>query len=306
MTPDILIIGGGPTALTAALYAARGGRSVLMLEKDTFGGQVADAPLVENFPGFRAASGSDFATAVLAQATAAGATYDLDEALTLAVTPKGFKAHGNYGDYEATAVILATGMKRRRLDVPGEKEFLGHGISYCAVCDGPFYAGQDVAVIGDGNAALSYALLLAATSRHVYLTIPGSVFHADVDLISRLAGAKNLEVLPELVTQAFHGETHLTSIAYDDAKVKKTRDLAVQGAFIAIGEVPDNERFLPLVTLQNGFIVTDEELATKTPGLFAAGDCRYKKSRRLLTTAVADGSTAALNAIDYLEGQTHS
>jgi thioredoxin reductase (NADPH) len=305
MPPEILVIGGGASGMTAALYALRSGHRVQLVEKETFGGQIADSPRIENFPSVKAISGLDFSSALFDQITALGAQSDLDEIQSLTKTPTGFRATGRYGVYEATAVILATGAKHRRLDIPGEKRLLGHGISYCAVCDGPFYAGKDVIVIGDGNTAVQYAILLAGLCRHVEVVTLFDRFFAEEIMIKNLLSLPNVSVRPNLSAVSFEGSERLEAVVFKDTKTAIEQSFKAAACFIAIGQVPDNERFKDLVDLKDGFILTDEAMATKTPGLFAAGDCRAKKVRQL-TTAASDGTIAALAAADYLSANNQS
>jgi thioredoxin reductase (NADPH) len=299
MQPDILIVGGGPAALTSAVYACRSGRSVTLLEKENFGGQIADSPRVENFPSIKSISGLDFSNNLFEQATSLGASYELDEALSISKGASGFEVKGNYATYTGRSLILATGVKHRHLGVPGEDKLLGKGVSYCAVCDGPFYEGKDVLVIGDANSALQYALLLASFTHHVTIVTLFDKFFADAMLVKACLSTSNIGVFHNLNTLSFNGESELQSVSFVDTKTKEKKDFTCDGAFVAIGQVPDNDRFANLVDLEKGFIVVDEAMKSKTPGLFAAGDCR-KKQVRQLTTACNDGAIAALSANTYL------
>jgi thioredoxin reductase (NADPH) len=300
MQPDILIIGGGPAAMTAALYSLRSGRSVKLLERENFGGQIADSPRVENFPSVKSVSGLEFSNDMFEQITSLGADFDLAEAQAIEKTSNGFAVKCDSSSFESKAVIIATGVKHRHLGIPGERQYLGHGVSYCAVCDGPFYAGKDVVVIGDANSALQYVILLATQCPHVTLVTLFDRFFADEILVKGLPSLKNLTIFHNLASTAFKGNgTVLSSVSFEDTKTKAKKEIPCAACFVAIGQIPDNERFSNFVDLQKGFIVTDESMTTKTPGIFACGDCRNKKIRQL-TTACSDGAIAALSASDFL------
>jgi thioredoxin reductase (NADPH) len=305
MRPDILIVGGGPAAMTAALYSLRSGHSVKMIEKENFGGQIADSPRVENFPSLKSISGLEFSSNLFDQVTTLGAEFDLDEIQSIKKEDTGFISKGKSGDYPSSSVILATGVKHRHLNIEGEDKYLGHGVSYCAVCDGPFYAGKDVMVIGDANSALQYAILLAGECPHVDVVTLFDKFFADDVLVKGLLSLKNVTITHNMNALAFKGNgKNLTSVLFENTKTKEQKEFTPAGVFVAIGQLPDNDRYADLVELKKGFIVTDESMATKTPGLFAAGDCRDKKIRQL-TTACSDGAIAALSASSYVFGLTH-
>jgi thioredoxin reductase (NADPH) len=302
---DILIIGGGPAAMTAALYSLRSGRSVKMIEKENFGGQIADSPRVENFPSLKSISGLEFSSNLFDQVTSLGAEFELDEIQSIERLPDGFVAHGKSGNYSARSVILATGVKHRHLNIQGEDSYLGHGVSYCAVCDGPFYAGKPVMVIGDANSALQYAILLSAQCPHVDVVTLFDKFFADDVLVKGLKSLPNVTITHNMSSLSFNGDgKNLTSVSFEDTQTKEKKEFKTAAAFVAIGQIPDNERFASLVELKKGFIVTDESMATKTPGIFACGDCRDKKIRQL-TTACGDGAIAALSASTYVFNQLH-
>jgi thioredoxin reductase (NADPH) len=300
MQPDILIIGGGPAAMTAGLYSLRGGHSVTLLEKENFGGQIADSPRVENFPSLKSISGLELSNNLFEQITSLGANYELDEALSLKKEGDLFTIKGNFASYSAKAVIIATGVKHRHLGAPGEDRLFGHGVSYCAVCDGPFYAGKDVLVIGDANSALQYALLLAKTCHHVDVVTLFDKFFAEEALVKALLSTSNITITHNMNTLSFNGEETLSSVSFENTKTKEKKDFKCEGAFVAIGQIPDAKRFEPFVQLNKGYIVTDESMKTLTPGLFAAGDIRDKKVRQLVTAA-NDGAIASLSAGTYLD-----
>lgn len=299
MAVDILIVGGGPAALTAALYSLRGGYSVKFIEKEAIGGQIADSPRVENYPTIPEISGLELSNRMFEQITSLGADFDMDDVQSIQKTSTGFLLHGTYGKYEGRAVILATGVKHRHLGILGEDRFLGHGVSYCAVCDGSFYVQKDVVVIGDANSALQYALFLAKTCNHVTLITLFDRFFADAPLVKALDEYPNISVQHNLSAQSFNGDALLESITFQNTNSKELVTVPCAGAFVAIGQIPDNDRFANLLDLDHGYIVTNEEMETRTPGLFAAGDCRAKKWRQVIT-ACGDGAIASLSAQRYL------
>ncbi len=299
MKPKVLIIGAGPAALTASIYLSRGGTNPLLLERETLGGQLADCPKIENFPGFEGGLGSDLADKMANQAMELGAEFEMDEVLSLKKEGNKFIALGNYGTYEGEAAIIATGAKHRHLNCPGEKELSGKGVSYCALCDGAFYKDEDVAVIGDANTAMQYALLLSKTSKSVTLITLFDRFFGEKSLQEAVLATPNIKVIHEADTKAFIGKESLEAIEYRDLKSAESKRLPVKGAFVAIGMVPDNERFASLVDLENGYIKVDGHMATKTEGLYAVGDCRTKDIRQVVT-AVNDGAIAALDILSDL------
>ncbi len=300
MSPDIITIGGGPAALTAGLYALRAGRSVTLLEKEAIGGQIADSPRVENFPSIASISGLELSNNMFEQYSALGGSFELDEALSIQKEGDVFIIKGQYAEYKAKAVIIATGVKHRHLNIEGEDKYLGHGISYCAVCDGAFYNGQDVTVIGDANSALQYALMLASICSHVNVVTLFDRFFADEVLVNALLSLKNVTVYHNMNSKEFIGDgISLTAVRYENTLTKEMIEIPAKAAFVAIGQVPDNDRFSNLVELNHGFIKVDEDKSTKTKGLFAAGDCTDKKVRQL-TTACGDGAIASLSANKYL------
>lgn len=297
---DIVVVGAGPAGLTAALYARRGGKSVLLLEKENFGGQITFSPKVENYPTQESISGAEIAERMLSQVEAQGADCEMDHIIGLAQDSTGtFLLTGEYSTYRATAVILATGSKHRTLGLPREAELTGAGICYCAVCDGAFFKGQDVAVIGGGNTALQDAILLAELCRTVTIVQNLPTLTGEQALQARIATLPNITVLTNATVTALHGEASLTGITI-------TRDgtaqaLTVTGVFVAIGQQPENEAFASHIVLDaQGYAAADERCLTKTAGLFVAGDCRTKAVRQVVT-ATADGAVAALAACRYLE-----
>ncbi len=297
---DIIIIGGGPAALTAALYSLRAGRSVLLLEKESFGGQIADSPKVENFPAQKSISGVELIELMFEQVDALGMQFEVDEVLSINKDGNEFVVKGNYGEYRSNAVIIANGVKHRHLNIEGEEEYIGNGISFCAVCDGAFFKDQPVTVIGDANSALQYSISLASTSSHVDVVTLFDKFFADPILVKTLMKLPNVAVYHNKNAFRFYGEDgKLKGVQFKDTKTGEVLDLRNPGVFVAIGQIPDNERFSNVCDLEKGFFIGDENMASKTPGLFVAGDCRKKKIRQL-TTACSDGAIAAISANSYL------
>ena len=296
---DCIIVGGGPSGMTAALYLLRSGKSVLILEKEAFGGQVAKSPRLENFPSIKSIVGLEFCDQLFEQITDMGAEFEVEDALEIKKEGDIFKIKTDYNAYEARSVILATGCKHRTLGLEREEELVGHGISYCAVCDGAYFSGKDVLLIGDANTALQYAILLAQTSTKVTIATLFDHFFADPILVERFKALPNVEYFHNLEAKKFLGNPDLTAVEFVDTKTKESKTIPCAGCFICIGQIPDNERFKNLVELEKGFIITDENMATKTPGLFACGDCRVKKIRQVVT-ATSDGAIAGLSAFNYL------
>ena len=297
---DIIIIGGGPAGLTAATYARRAGKSVLVIEKNAFGGQITWSPKVENFPGFVSVSGVELGDKLLEQAMEQGAEVELEEVEALTVNGGVKRVRCVSGaEFEARAVIIATGARPRMLGLPREQELIGNGVCFCAVCDGAFYKGQDVAVNGGGNSALQDALLLSETCRKVYLIHRRDSFRGEAKLVDALKAKDNVEfILGARITELV-GEDELCGLKLDCNG--ETRNIDVTGLFVAIGHAPDNGKFSDIIALtEAGYADSDEDCLTVTPGVFTAGDCR-RKSVRQLTTAVADGSVAALAACAYLD-----
>ena len=293
---DIIIVGGGPAGLTAAIYARRAGKQVLLLEKEIFGGQIASSPKVENFPGFSAISGAELADRLYAQADDLGAVIELEEVLSVE-SGAPHKIVTDYNTYTCSALILATGMKHRTLGLP--RELTLSGVSYCAVCDGAFHAGRDVAVCGGGNTALQDALYLADICRSVTLIHRRGDFRADPILLEALKQRANAVILTDTVVDALLGEKALTGLSLRNTATGETRALSVSGLFEAVGQQPETRLAAALgVTGEDGFILSGENCLTGVPGVFAAGDCRGKEIRQL-TTACADGAVAALAACQY-------
>ena len=299
---DIIIVGAGTAGMTAALYALRSGKSVLVLENDCVGGQIARSPRVENFPTVAAASGSDLADRLFGQITEFGAEFELEDVQKVEKRGEGdFVVTTDYGSHECRAVILATGVRHKTVGVPREEEFVGKGVSYCAVCDGAFYKGGDVCLVGDANTALQYAILLSQYCRKVTICTWMDRFFGDKALSDAMLAKPNVEWIKDVNLVGFRGERELDGCEFERRADGSRFVLPVQACFVAIGQVPDNGRFAGLVRLdRDGYIAADESCAASEAGVFAAGDCRTKAVRQL-TTAAADGAVAALGACAYID-----
>lgn len=294
---DIIIIGGGPAGLTAAIYARRAGKSVLLLERASMGGQIATSPRVDNFPAAAGLSGAELSDRLYAQADELGARIELEEALEI--------RNGNiktvitdYSSYTSKAVILATGMNHRTLGLPGEDML--SGISYCAVCDGAFYEGKHVAVCGGGNSAVQEALFLSEICNHVTLIHRRSQFRADPILVDKVFAKNNITVLTDTVVESLESKDDiLCGLRLQNKVTGATTSLPIDGLFEAVGHIPETALAAQLgITEENQFIHADESCRTTAEGIFVAGDCREKTVRQMLT-ACADGAIAALAACDY-------
>ena len=300
MTYDIIVVGGGPAGLTAAIYARRANKSVLVIDKGAFGGQITFSPKVENIPGFKALSGNEFADQLVDQALYQGVEFECCE--VLGVLDGSIKTvRTDSGDFEAKAVILATGAKHRLLGVPNEENFIGSGISFCAVCDGAFYKDQVVGVVGGGNSALQEALLLSELAKKVYVIQNFDYLTGEKKLADQIYAKENVEVLLGTVVSEILGKDEFAGARLQKVSDGTLSDLSLDGLFVAIGLVPQNENFRDIIDLDGrGYADTDETMLTRTPGVFVAGDCRRKKIRQV-TTAVSDGAVAALAACDYID-----
>ena len=299
---DIIIIGGGPAGLVAAVYARRAGKSVLVIEKATFGGQITYSPKVENIPGFVSLTGNEFAEKLVEQALELGTEVEAAEVVGLRDYGDSKVVVTESGDrFEARAVIIATGARHRLLGLENEENLIGNGISFCAVCDGAFYADKIVGVVGGGNSALQEALLLSEQAKKVYVIQNLDTLTGEVALREQLAAKKNVEIMLGTVVDSLRGEEELRAITLRTLSNDSIRTLALDGLFIAIGLVPQNEPFAKLVALdERGYVQADENCATSLNGVFVAGDSRHKRIRQV-TTAAADGAVAALAACDYVD-----
>ena len=301
MTYDILIVGAGPAGLTAAIYGRRAGKSVLVIEKETFGGQITHSPKVENYPGFRMLSGMELGDKLVEQAMDLGAELEMDTVTALRTEGDLHIAVGETAEYTARAVIVAAGSHHRTLGLAGEEKLVGHGVSYCAICDGAFHAGEDVAIVGGGNSALQEAVMLSEICRSVTVIQNLAFLTGEGSLISEIAARDNVRVIYSSVLTALEGGEKLTGVTLRSTESGEETTLPVTGLFVAIGQVPENEPFSSACRLdERGYVEAGEDCLTGTPGVFVAGDCR-RKAIRQVTTATADGAVAALAACRYLD-----
>ena len=300
---DIIIAGGGPAGLTSAIYALRAGKTVLVIEKNGFGGQIAFSPKVENIPGTRTISGAEFADKLTDHAMDLGAEVELEKVVSVTKDGDIFTVGTEEGNtYQAKAVILAVGVKHRTLGLPGEEDLIGNGISFCAVCDGAFYTGQKVAMIGGGNSALQEALLLAEVCEKVTIVQNLAFLTGEKKLADALAQKPNVEIIYSTVVSEYITENgELKGLKLHNDATGEQSQIAVDGTFLAVGLMPENDAFAQLAGLNDwGYFDSGEDCATKTPGLFVAGDCRSKTIRQVVTAA-GDGAVAAMAACRYID-----
>ena len=304
MMHDIIIVGGGPAGLTAAVYALRAGKTVLVIEKNSFGGQIAFSPKVENIPGTREISGASFADQLTEQAMALGADVELEKVIAVEkLAEKHFRVTTEEGStYEAGAVILALGVKHRTLGLPGEEDLIGNGISFCAVCDGAFYTGQEVAMIGGGNSALQEALLLAEVCTKVTIVQNLAFLTGEKKLAQALEARDNVEILySTVVSEYVTKDGAIAGLKLRSEETGAQQEISVDGVFLAVGLLPENDAFAGLAGLNDwGYFDSGEDCCTATEGLYVAGDCRSKRIRQVVT-ASADGAVAAMAACRYLD-----
>lgn len=298
---DTMIIGAGPAGMTAALYLLRSGKQVLLLESDSFGGQIASSPNIENYPGMPHLSGSDFADALLSQITDLGVEIDVTRVTGVQKKDDYFEICTENDILPCKTVILATGVRHRTLGIANETTYFGRGISFCAICDGPFYKGKIAAVVGGGNSALQEALYLSELCSSVFLIHRRASFRGEASLLSLLQQKPNITICTDTVIVGLSGAQQLRALSLQNFKTGETFEIPAEVLFEAVGQIPENEIFANLVSLdENGYILAGENCVTSCPGIFAAGDCRSKTVRQL-TTAVADGSSAALAVVEYLK-----
>ena len=299
---DIVIVGSGPAGLTAAIYGLRAGKSVLVIEKNGFGGQIAYSPKVENIPGTIQISGAEFADKLLEQAISLGAYMEMENVTGIEKTAEGFHLSTEDGaEFDGRTVILALGVKHRMLGLLGEEALIGNGISFCAVCDGAFYAGQDVAMVGGGNSALQEALLLSETSKSVTVIQNLPHFTGEQKLADALMEKDNVTVHFSTLVTGYRQENGTLTGLNLRSEDGREFSINVDGAFLAVGLSPENDAFAAHAELnQWGYFDSAEDCRTRTEGLFVAGDCRSKRIRQVVTAA-SDGAVAAMAACMYLD-----
>ena len=286
--------------MTASLYALRNEKKVLIIERESVGGQISQSPKVENYPSKKTVAGAELADEVFEQITDLGVDFELEDVLKVEKEGNIFTVTTNYNTYEAKSVILATGVKHRTLGIEKEERLIGKGVYYCAICDGPFFAGQEVTLIGDANSAMQYALMLAGYCKQVNMFTLFDKFFGEKALEDAIRKAPNIKITHNVKAVDLVGEDKLEAIIFENTGDSSTFEHKTNAVFVAIGQIPDNEKYSNLVELDKfGYIVANENCVTKTPGLFVAGDCRTKEVRQV-ATAIADGAIAATKACKYL------
>ena len=297
---DIGIIGGGTAGMTAAIYGQRAGKKTIIIEGGAFGGQITSSSNVENYPGIASVSGSEFSMNLLDQAVKLGAETAMEQVTGIREDGSGKVIETAGKEYPCRSVILATGVTHRHLGVPNEERLTGAGVSYCATCDGMFFRGRDVAVVGGGSTALQDAEFLSNYCRKVYLIHRRDEFRGEDSIVKRLSGKENVEFVLSATVKEIIGDQSVEGLTLNNKKTGEEFKLDVSGVFIAVGQIPKNEICADVVKLDgDGFILAAEDCVTSHPGIFAAGDCRTKEVRQL-TTAAADGAVAALAACKFI------
>lgn len=299
MNYDIIIIGGGPSGMTAALYALRSNKKVLILEHDSFGGQMAQSPKIENFPSIQQISGLELANQMFNQVLELGCVFELESVISLKKEKDTFIVKTNYNEYSSKSVIIANGVKHRLVNLPNEEKLIGKGISFCAMCDGPIYKDKETFVIGDANTALQYALMLSDICSKVHLITLFDRFFAEQVLVDRVLAKENIKVYHNLSLIEYVGEDSLTGLVFENTVEHNHLEFNTDNVFICIGQIPQNEIYKDLVDLNKGYIVTNDKMETKTKGLYACGDTRLKEIRQCVT-ACNDGAIAGLEASKYI------
>lgn len=297
---DIIIIGAGTAGMSAAIYGQRAGKKTLLIEEKGYGGQIINTPEVENYPGIKKISGIEFASQLYQQATELGAEIKYARADEIKDSSGNKTVVTGAGSYDAKAVIIATGAKNRSMNIEKEDKFTGAGVSYCATCDGAFFRGKDVAVIGGGNTALEDAEVMSGIANKVYLIHRRDQFRGEEANVKRLREKPNVEFVLDSVPYELLGDMVIKGIKVKNVKTGAIRQIDLSGIFVAIGQIPDNEAFSHVAALDDrGYVAAGEDCTTSCKGIFTAGDCRTKQVRQL-TTAAADGAVAALAAVEYV------
>lgn len=297
---DIIIVGAGTAGMSAAIYGLRAGKKVLMLEGKSYGGQIVNTPEVENYPGIQKVSGFEFATNLLKQATDLGAEIIYEKAESIQDNAHYKTVVTARHQYETRTVIIATGAKNRPLGLEKEEKLIGAGVSYCATCDGMFFRGKDVAVVGGGSTALEDAVFLSNFCAKVYLIHRRDSFRGEEKLVEALREKENVVFVLDSVVTDILGDNTVSGVTVKNVKDETYQEISVSGVFIAIGQQPDNDNFADLIMLdEKGYVRAGEDCITNVDGIFTAGDCRTKTVRQL-TTAASDGAVAALAACEYM------
>jgi thioredoxin reductase (NADPH) len=298
---EVIIIGGGPAGLTAGLYTSRTGLKSLLMERSIVGGQIINAAQVENYPGFpQGISGAELGSLMHQQAIKYGLEIITHE-VTRITSGQPYGISTNEGVFEATAIIIATGSEYRKLGVIGEEKLVGHGVSYCATCDGFFFRSKEVAIVGGGDTAITDALELTRHARKVYVIHRRDQLRAGQILQQRAFAEPKLEFIWSTVVEEILGEKLLSGLKLRNVKTGQSSILEVAGIFVAVGLIPNTQQFSNIIKLDDtGCIITDETMATSAPGIFAAGDIR-RNSPRQIAAAVGDGATAAMSAFKYVQ-----
>ena len=297
---DTIIIGSGPAGMSAAVYLKRASKTVLIIERESCGGQIAKAPCVENFPSIESISGSELADRMMSQVLNLGVDFELEEVLSINKEDNIFHIETDYNSYDAFSVIVATGASHKRIGIPNEDDWLGKGLSYCVSCDGAFYKGEEVAVIGDANSALQYAIELSSYCPKVHLCTLFDKFFADKVLVDRVISKDNIIIYHNLLLKELLGADSLNELVFLNTSDNSEFRLKAKGCFIAIGQEPHNDIIKDLAEINKaGYAISDRLMNSKTEGLFIAGDCRDKDVRQC-ATAISDGAIAATSAIKYL------
>ena len=296
---DIIIIGGGIAGLTAAVYALRSGKSVLLFEKKAYGGQISQSHAVENYPGFKNISGAELSMNLHAQAKDFGCEFK-NEIVSKVIDGETKKVITNKGEYEAKTVIFAMGAEPRKSGLENEQSLIGRGLSYCAVCDGNFFRGRETMVVGGGSTAVQDALYLADICKKVYLVHRRDAFRAEESLVNKLREKENVEFVLDSVLVSAEASPILKSVTVKNVRTEVEREITVNGLFLAIGQVPATKDFADILPLDEyGYVKAGEDCKV-SEGIYIAGDCR-KKPVRQLTTAAADGTVAATLACEELD-----
>lgn len=300
---DIVIVGAGTAGMSAAIYGVRSGKKVLLLEEKNYGGQIVNTPEVENYPGIIKTSGFEFATNLFNQAKSLGAEIKYEKALKIEDNGTLKTIVTNKNTYEAKTVIIATGAKNRQLRLENEKKLIGSGVSYCATCDGMFFRGRDVAVVGGGNTALEDAMFLSNYCNKVYIIHRRDKLRGEEKIAKAISEKDNIEMVWNSNVIKILGDNQVEGITVKNSVDGSEKNIKVSGLFIAVGQEPDNYDFQSVIKLdEKGYVIAGEDCRTETNGIFTAGDCRIKSVRQL-TTAASDGAVAAIGACEYIDTQ---